>query len=100
MFLVMQPTDSGEANYILFHADPRPQGRSLPVREGVDLEELPIDDDEWGLDDVEPGEGGPQVVAQSRQSPNRFRFFRSELEVPKKFDVVTGAVKEWATQQT
>ena len=97
MFLVIYPVDSGEDLYLFFWSNPRSQGCTLPVIEGAELQDLPPDTDAWVLDDAEPGKGGPQVVAQSRRSPKRFRVFRSELDVPMEFDIVGGSDEVWAT---
>ena len=98
MFLVIHPIDSSEDLYLFFHADPRPQGCTLAVEEGVELKGVPESNDEpWILHDAEPGERGPQVVAQSRRAPKKFGVFRSELDVPMDFEILTNPAEVWAT---
>jgi len=96
MYLVIFPTDSGEDLYLFFHADPRPHGCKLKVVEGADLQELPIQNDQF-LPDADPGELRLGVLGQSRRAPNKFRVFASELEAPMYFDILPNTFEVWAT---
>jgi hypothetical protein len=96
MFLIPHFIDHGEDAYLFFWADPRPEGCTLPVVEGVTLEGLPSDG-EWTWDGAEPGESPPFVLAQSKRAPKTYRLCRSELDVPMEWEIVGGSVEVWAT---
>jgi hypothetical protein len=96
MYLVIFPIDSGEDLYLFFHADPRPQGCKLSVREGVFLEGLE-DVIEWRLDDAEPGEAEGPILAQSQRSATKYRVAPSELDIPMDWDILPNPFEVWAT---
>jgi hypothetical protein len=96
MFLIPHFIDHGEDAYLFFWADPRSEGCTLPVVEGVTLDGLPSDG-EWTLDDAEFGESPLAVLAQSKRPPESYRLCRSKLDVPMEWEIVVGSVEVWAT---
>jgi hypothetical protein len=88
MFLIPHFIDYGEDAYLFFWADPRAEGCTLPVVEGVTLDGLPSDG-EWTFHGAEVGESRPFVLAQSKRgslwfwllAPHNARFsFRPKLK--------------------
>jgi len=92
MYLVTMQSSNGP-RLLFFHADPRLHGCPYPVVEGVVFEERQIQNDEWSL------EGGPKphIVAQQKRTPNRYRAFRSELDVPNGWEILDGQAEVWVT---
>src|SRR5215207_6743124 len=77
--------------YLFFWTDPRRDGCTHPVVEGADFIDLPPRDDFWKWGGSIPLDAmHPQVLARQNRSPLKFNAFRSELDVPKSWEIVDG----------